>query len=250
MASESLPGIRQRFVDYTGQRYGRWIVLSFIGNNYRGDRLWLCRCDCGIERVVKGGILRSGESQSCGCLNKEKVAEACRKRSTIHRETVDYKSTPEYNAWLSLKGRCLNPRNSAFQGYGGRGIMVCDRWVNSFPNFLEDVGRRPSPQHSIDRFPNNDGNYEPGNVRWATRTEQNRNKRSVLLIDGKTLPEWETITGINRKLAWARIHKLGWPHYEAVTTQPQKQRKSNEDRTIDQRRWNTRGHTRPNPLLA
>lgn len=89
--------------------------------------------------------------------------------------------TPSYKAWQSIKQRCLNPKTKGFESYGGRGIMICDRWLESFENFLADVGERPSLLHSIDRFPNNDGNYEPGNVRWATRAEQQRNRRNTVL---------------------------------------------------------------------
>lgn len=141
--------------------------------------MWCCRCDCGTERTVSGKDLRYGKSRSCDCLKLEQAAE----RLIIHRLAYH----PQFHAWQQMRERCRNPRDPAYRNYGGRGITVCDRWQN-FTNFLTDMGARPSPIHSLDRIDNN-GNYEPGNCRWATRSQQNRNTRRNPLrgIDGERI---------------------------------------------------------------
>lgn len=127
---------------------------------------------------------------------------------------------PEYEAWRSIRGRCLNPNDQAYPSYGGRGITICDDWRDSFPAFLRDVGPRPSAEHSIDRIDNNQG-YEPGNVRWSTRTEQGRNKRNnhLLTLNGETrcVSEWAEVIGIQATTLFRRIRK-GWTVERALTT--------------------------------
>ena len=201
--------------DLSGQKFGRWTVLKFdsvIGGHSR----WICRCDCGVSRDVKAAALRSKESQSCGCLAKE-IASLL---SLTHGEARHGKETVEFNTWSSMIGRCSNSNHKQFYQYGGRGISVCKRWADSYQNFLSDMGRRPSSKHSIDRFPNNNGNYEPGNCRWATSREQNANTRSnrFLTALGKTqiMIEWERETGIGEATIRARL-KRGWSSDMAVS---------------------------------
>lgn len=128
---------------------------------------------------------------------------------------------PEYFVWSSLRRRCQQPSDPAYPNYGGRGISVCERWNSSYANFIGDLGRRPSDRHTIDRFPNNNGNYEPGNVRWALRDEQNRNRRSNIWIDfrGKRqiLKDWCGELGINYGTAKQRISRSGMSPLEAIT---------------------------------
>lgn len=158
--------------DITGQRFGRLIAIRPWDGS--GRRLkWVCACDCGGESYPTGSALRAGKILSCGCLRNERLLAALVK----HGEALGRKRpSPEYSTWISMRNRCNNPKNHAYSYYGGRGISVCERW-NDYANFIADMGPRPSPTHSIDRE-NNDGNYEPSNCRWATKTEQAANQRA------------------------------------------------------------------------
>lgn len=161
-----------RVIDLSGRRFGRLIVVRRDGASKAGKALWLCRCDCGGEKTTLSASLLRGRTTSCGCLQ---VAEV-RARLTIHGQASKRSRTVLYKTWAGMKRRCTNPNATGYENYGGRGIRVCDEWMHSFEAFAEHLGERPGPGYSIDRI-NNDGNYEPGNVRWATRAEQNRNKR-------------------------------------------------------------------------
>lgn len=158
-------------VDLTGHRFGRYVVLAFAGRGSRSKPRWLCRCDCGVEKIVGGSNL-GRKTRSCGCLYRERRYTA----NLRHGDFRGGRRTKEYRAWESMKRRCLSPKAQSYRWYGKRGIRVCDEWLHDFPAFLKHIGRAPSPKHSIDRI-ESDGNYEPGNVRWATATEQSRNRR-------------------------------------------------------------------------
>jgi hypothetical protein len=210
--------IPNRFVkDLTGQRFGRLVALGFAGLMRVGKQgvtraTWLCRCDCGNELVVVSGRLVSGVTQSCGCLMRQRVSEA-------HR-THGMSGTPEHAAWLNIRNRCRNPNTTHYADYGGRGIKVCDRWRDSFADFFADMGPRPSANHTIDRI-DNGGDYEPGNCRWATMSEQCNNRRTCrnLTFQGEThtVTEWAQIRGIAVDTLLARV-RLGWSVERALTT--------------------------------
>lgn len=169
--------------DHTGQRFGRWLVIGYAGMVNHAPS-WNCVCDCGNTGVIPGGNLRLGRATSCGCYHSEEL----RARNTKHGNATRAKHTPEYMAWLNMRLRCWDKSNPEFHRYGGRGISVCERWANSFSNFLSDMGPRPSSGHSIDRKENN-GNYEPDNCRWATRREQmaNTSRSRFVVLRGERM---------------------------------------------------------------
>lgn len=155
-----------------GARYGRLVVVGqSLARTTIGAVQWSCECDCGERKDVEGSALRAGRVSSCGCLWQE--SQSTRSREHGLTGTLTYKS------WQNAIQRCTNPNNPKYADYGGRGIRVCDRWVNSFEAFFADMGERPVGL-TIERK-DNDGNYEPGNVRWATRKEQTRNRRCTKL---------------------------------------------------------------------
>lgn len=173
-------------LELTGQRFGRLRVVERAEN--RGHHVrWRCICDCGAESIVGVDQLRSGDTQSCGCLHRE-VSSRIGKRYISHATaslvkhgaTRNGRVTPEYSSWAGMVARCENPRHIGFERYGARGISVCPRWRGSFEAFLEDMGSRPVGC-SIDRI-DNDSNYEPGNCRWATHKEQRANQRRAMAV--------------------------------------------------------------------
>lgn len=203
-------------MDLTGCRFGRWIILGPVeerrGKSPAPKTYLLCRCNCGTERYVWKENLRRGQSKSCGCLKRDLMRE----KKTTH----GLSHTPEYRAWLAMKQRCYDPNSTRYKNWGGRGIRVCDHWLHSFMNFFADMGQLPAPRASLERV-DNQGNYTPGNCRWASAKEQARNTRRNRMIEynGKThaLVEWSEITGLKRTTIAARLDK-GWSVHNALTT--------------------------------
>lgn len=194
--------------DMTGQRFGRLVALA-----YAGSEKWSCRCDCGAEHVTAGADLRRGKAQSCGCLQIE-VA-----KTGDCRRTHGMADSPEYRSWTAMVRRCTDSSAAGYHRYGGRGITVCDRWIDSFEAFYADMGPRPRGT-TLDRR-ENDGNYEPGNCRWATRQEQAGNMSTTVLItaNGRTQPMevWARELGCANKTLAYRLKK-GMTHEEAINT--------------------------------
>jgi len=159
--------VHGRLVDAKGKRFGRLTAVERADKDRFGKVRWHCICDCGNKSVVAGTYLHRGEIRSCGCLIKDMAKE---------RKTHGMTGTKEFKIWLSINKRCHNPKEISYPTYGGRGIIVCDRWRKDFAAFYADMGPIPSEKHTIDRI-NPFWHYEPGNCRWATQKEQQNNKR-------------------------------------------------------------------------
>ncbi len=204
-----------RFKNIAGMKFGMLQVLAYAGSN-SGHAFWKCKCDCGKETVTTGKLIRTGHTQSCGCLHEWIIRSGNNTRT--HGHTANGKFSKEYASWNGAKSRCFRKKDAMFKNYGARGITMCGQWKKSFESFLKDMGNCPDGM-TLDRI-NNDGNYEPGNCRWATRTEQNNNKRNNHRISfgGKamTISEWATNIGINQKTIWKRITR-GWPLERALS---------------------------------
>lgn len=197
-------------VDLTGRTFGRLTVLHATGERTRYGRVWQCRCACGEDFQATAGVLGNGNTSSCGCARKEKTIA----RNTSHGMA----HSPEYSVWQAMRKRCRNPNDAEYANYGGRGVIVEDRWNDSFQHFYEDLGPRPSPQHSIERADPN-GNYGPANCRWATPVEQSRNRRVSRMVtcEGRTInmADLAEVAGVNYDKLKYRLNK-GMTPEEAI----------------------------------
>ena len=183
-----------------GERFGRLLVTESAVNPDRKKSYWVCKCDCGTVKTVRASELRSGVTVSCGCYKLERI----RKHGLY--------GTPIYRKWASMRARCMYPSQVGYCNYGGRGIKVCDRWM-TFSNFFEDMGDIPKDTPQLDRL-DNEGDYDPGNVEWASAKQNANNKRDSVKLEyqgrTQTVAEWADEIGIKRATLYYRISS-GWP---------------------------------------
>ena len=204
--------------DLTGQRFGKVTVLSRVANNKHGRAVWLCKCDCGNEKEIPAANLKSGRTTSCGWYSR-----GLKRKTGTHGMT----NTRIFHEWQSMLQRCNNPNNQRYEDYGGRGIKVCDEWIDNFVSFYEwSMDNGYDEILTLDRK-DVDGDYSPDNCRWVTNLEQQSNKRNnrVIECNGEKyiLNEWARITGLNAQtIAW-RIDR-GWSVEEALYTPSRKQK--------------------------
>lgn len=226
MADAILKPTHRLFQDLTGRKFGRLSVVAYAGKSGH-NQAWSCLCECGATSRVLASNLLGSVTRSCGCLHREATGDAHR----THGRTA----TSEYHIYQSMIARCYSATAISYKRYGARGITVCDRWrfgdgeTGGFECFLFDVGDRPSKKHSLDRK-DNDGNYEPNNVRWATKIEQHRNTRTNrhVMFRGERLILEDAIrlSGLNHSTVSMRINKYGWSIEKALSTPSKRQNHS------------------------
>lgn len=211
----SRPVMGKRTENLTGKVFNRLTVLEYAGLGVQNQAKWKCACACGNEVTVYAISLKTENTKSCGCLNRELI------RSRKSRLTHGMRNSLEYGTWCSIKRRCYNPNQQNYERYGGRGIRMCDRWLNSFENFYEDMGPKPTHNHTIERK-DSSKDYSPDNCIWLPSRYQSKNRRTVIKIahQGKEmiLKDWSRELGIPYLTLYTRIQKLGWSHEKALTT--------------------------------
>ena len=197
-------------IDLLGSRFGMLVCTEYVWDRNRDCSWWKCDCDCGNTKTIRTSALRSGATNSCGCLHKKQLSDLMK--------THGLSKSKEYKVWCAMKERCAKPTDKSFINYGGRGIKVHPSWMD-FSNFINDMGMRPTPKHTLERV-DNDGNYEPNNCKWATRGEQRRNCRRVTWVtignEKLCLSDWCKKAGITRHSVRMRVAR-GMTIEQAIT---------------------------------
>lgn len=224
-------------LDLYNKKFDRLTALFRLEEGDKTHGYWWCRCSCGKEKRVRIDQLMSGKTRSCGCLMREVNRELLlgNERTLRHAHARANKRTKSHRTWESMRQRCLNPNATGYEYYGGRGITICDRWLESFENFLADMGVRPDNK-TLDRI-DPDGNYCPENCRWANKREQANNRRNnnTLTYDGRTqtVAEWADEIGISRATLSSRVRR-GWDDKKALTYRRDNGRTNRNAQTSDQ----------------
>lgn len=207
----------RKIIYSTGQKIGSVTYVKEL-DRIDGNRRHLFLCYCGKQFSSNINSVKKGDCTSCGCYH----AEVMKKISRTHGHTAKGEESSEYSIWTNMLTRCRNKNNEAYPDYGGRGVRVCPQWEKSFETFFADMGNRPSLLHTLDRFPDKNGDYEPSNCRWATKKEQSNNRRNNVIItyrgESKTMKEWCEVLGINYKMVHKRIQYFGWQVKSALET--------------------------------
>jgi hypothetical protein len=202
-----------------GKKFNHLTILKFDTPGLHGRTRFLCQCDCGNMTTVQWNNIQSNSIKSCGCYHIQ--------RSTVHGKC----GTQVYRCWRNMKERCLNPNNTEYVNYGGRGITIYEPWIHSFEKWYSYVGEPPTAKHTLNRIDNNKG-YEPGNVQWATQKEQANNKSTNHLIEfhgtTKTFMQWSEKLSISRLTLSSRLRR-GWSVQKAFTTPIKKSQPHNAD---------------------
>lgn len=206
--------LKGKSINIAGKRFGDLVAIGPVRQGSKNEWIWLFQCDCG--GATECDAVHARRKGQCGCKFREKCGIAHRKHGDSNGRA------PEYGVWWAMIQRCEDKLNSHYKYYGGRGIRVCQEWRSSYSAFLNDMGRRPSDEHSIDRYPDNNGNYEPGNCRWATPYEQSANRRNVIHVTlgdlTLSVAEWcRRLRIVASGTAYFRI-RHGWTPEKAVST--------------------------------
>jgi hypothetical protein len=203
-----------KYQDLIGKKFGMLLVIERLENSKSNKTVYRCLCDCGKTKDVLSINLKEEQTISCGCIRKSK-------NPNYKKVARSLNYIKEYRAWKGIRARCYNNKNKKYLSYGGRGIIVCDRWIDSYKNFLQDMGICPDESKSIERIDNN-GNYEPSNCRWATIDEQANNRRTNVFItynnETLTLAQWGKKIGVSGSTIAHRL-KIGWSIEKTLTTE-------------------------------